>query len=186
MKEFNNIKTPKELLEYMDNITYGFIGKNGKKYLDMSSQEWNDWHDECIVQSGEELIESKVGTCWDQVELERLWFEKNNYKYKTIFIWFEVNRESDLPTHTFLIYEKDNKYYWFEHSFETYKGIHEFNTEEEVIDFIKEKQYEYALNNNYDIKDGDKEKLVAYEFTKPNNHLGVDEFINHVTKKIYQ
>ena len=43
-----------------------------------------------------------------------------------------------------------------------------------------------SSNNNYDIKDGDKEKLVAYEFTKPNNHLGVDEFINHVTKKIYQ
>lgn len=73
---FNNIKTPMELLKYMDNITYGFIGRNGKKYTDMNSTDWNDWYDECFVQSGEEVLKSKIGTYWDQVELERLWFEK--------------------------------------------------------------------------------------------------------------
>ena len=105
--DFLNIKTPFELLEFMDkNITYGFVGKNGKKYLDMYSQEWNDWYQECFVQSGKEVLKSKVGTCWDQVELERLWFEKNGYSFKTFFVWFEVNRPNNLPTHTFLIYEK--------------------------------------------------------------------------------
>ena len=107
---FDEINSPEELLEFMDkNITYGFLGKNGKKYTDMYSPEWNDWYDECFVQSGEEVLKSKIGTCWDQVELERLWFEKNNYNFKTIFIWFEVNRENNFPTHAFLIYEDNNK-----------------------------------------------------------------------------
>ena len=102
----NDIKTPEELLNFMrNNIIYGFVGKNDKKYTDMFSEEWNDWYSQCIVQNGEDVLKSKIGTCWDQVELERQWFEKNNYTVHTFFMWFEVGRECDLPTHTFLIYE---------------------------------------------------------------------------------
>lgn len=186
MEIIENIKSPEELLNYMDNnISYGFIGKNGNKYTNMFSEEWNDWYNEYYLQSGEEVLNSKVGTCWDQVELERLWFEKNNYKYKTIFIWFEVERENNLPTHTFLIYEKDNKYYWFEHSFEAQKGIHEFNSEKDAIEFIKSKQIEYAKMNNNDITDENIKTLAAYEYSKPQSHLSVDEYLNHVTAKRY-
>ncbi len=179
---FDNIKTPEELLEFMnDNITYGFVGKNNKKYLDMYSKEWDDWYEMCYVQTGEEVLISKIGTCWDQVELERLWFEKNNYNFKTFFSWFEVNRENDLPTHTFLIYEKYNKWYWFEHAFESYRGIHEFRSLEDAINYVKEKQFEFALANNKNTKKEDMETLTSYEYTKPGNHLGVDEYLKFVT-----
>ena len=171
MNIIEEINSPEELLNYMDNnITYGFVGKNGKHYTDASSDEW---YDQCIVQSGEELLESKIGTCWDQVELERLWFENHQYKYHTYFMWFEVERDNNLPTHTFLIYEGDNKYYWFEHAFEAQKGIHEFYTLDDAIEDVKYKQLEYT---NEDINN-----LVVYEYTKPNNHLNVDEFLKHVT-----
>ena len=43
---FNNIKNPKELLEFMDSITYGFIGKSDKKHTDANSEEW---YNECLV-----------------------------------------------------------------------------------------------------------------------------------------
>ena len=43
---FNNIKNPKELLEFMDNITYGFLGKSGKKYTNANNEEW---YNECLV-----------------------------------------------------------------------------------------------------------------------------------------
>lgn len=32
----------------------------------------------------------------------------------------------------------------------------------------------------------DKDKIVCYEYTKPKNHLGVDEYIKHVTSKLYE
>ena len=180
----DDIKNPEELLKFMDkNITYGFVGKNGKKYSNLYSPEWNDWYDECFVQNGEEVLESKIGTCWDQVELERLWFEKNGYNFKTIFARFEVNRENDLPTHTFLIYKDNNKWYWFEHAFEACKGIRGFDTEEEAIDYFKEKQIEFALRNNKSMKEKDKDTLTCYEYSKPGYHLGVDEYLEFVTSK---
>ena len=178
----NNIKSPRELLEFMDkNITYGFVGKNGKKYLDPYSPEWNDWYNECFVQTGEEILKSKIGTCWDQVELERLWFENNNYDFKTIFSWFEVNRENSLPTHTFLIYEDNNKWYWFENAFGDYTGIHEFNSFDESIKYVKEKQYEFALINSIDIRKENKETITCYEYSKPPKGIGVQEFFDFVT-----
>ena len=40
MNILDSINTPEELLEYMNNnIKYGFVGKNGKKYYDMYSSE---------------------------------------------------------------------------------------------------------------------------------------------------
>ena len=35
----SQIKNPKELLEFMDNITYGFLGKSGKKYTNANNEE---------------------------------------------------------------------------------------------------------------------------------------------------
>ena len=161
MNELNNIKNPNELLKYMtSNITYGFVGKNGKKYLNQYSDEWNDWYQECVVQTGEEVLETKVGTCWDQVELERLWFTNNNYKFNTYFIWFEVNHKNDYSTHTFLIYENDNKYYWFENAFEEYRGIHEFDSEDNAIDYVMNKLCEFVEFNSANFSDEDK-KLLA-------------------------
>ncbi len=183
MNEFDYIKNPEELLIYMDkNITYGFLGKNGKKYLDANS---DNWYEECLVQCGKEVIKSGIGTCYDQTELERLWFEKNNYIFKTIFAWFEVGRENDFPTHAFLIYKNNNKWYWFEHAFFDLEGIHEFNAEKEAINYFKEKHFEYAKSNCRDLLDSDKDKLVLYEYSKLKNSVGVQEYFNHVTKRHY-
>jgi hypothetical protein len=182
---FDKINNPNDLLEYMKyNIKYGFLGKNGKKYYDQNSNEWNDWSEQCIVQSGEEVIESKIGTCWDQVELERLWFDKYNYTIRTFFIWFEVGRENDLPTHTFLLFEREGKWYWFENSFAKYSGIHEYNSVDEAIEDIKNKQIDFASYNK-DFREEDKNTLECYEFTKPISHLGVDDYIDFVTQKKY-
>ena len=93
MSDLDSIRNPKELLEYMDNITYGFVGKNGKKYLDMYSKEWNDWYEQCFVQSGEEVLNSKIGTCWDQVELERLWFEKTDIVLKQYLLGLKLTEK---------------------------------------------------------------------------------------------
>ena len=183
MEEFNNISSPEELLEFMDCISYGFVSKTGKKYYDNDLEGWNNWFEECCVQNGEDVLKSRVGTCWDQVELERLWFDKNNYKFKTIFSWFEHGRNDDMPTHTFLIYESNNKYYWFEHSFEMYKGIYEFDSEEDAIEYVKDKQFEYALMNNECAKENDRDYLVCYEYNKPMDHLNVKDYLEYVTSR---
>lgn len=188
MKNKMNIKTFLEktnsedkLLDFMsNNIHYGFLGKNNKIYKDPNSKEWqDDWYKECIVQSGESLILTSYGTCWDQVELERLWFEKNGITHRTIFMWFETGTPSNLPTHTFLIYKKNKKWYWFENAFEANRGIFEFNNEIEAINYVKQKQLEYAIDY-YSAKIEDLKILKTYEYSKPSSNLGVEEFFSHV------
>jgi hypothetical protein len=186
MDVISSIQTPDELLKYMrENIVYGFVGKNGKKYYDMFSEEWNDWYTQCFVQSGEEVLESKTGTCWDQVELERLWFERKGYTIHSFFMWFEVNKENNYPTHTFLIYENDNKYYWFENAFEAERGIYEFDSLDDAIECVKSKQINYVRNNFSNSSLEDMERLTVYEYSKPGNHLGVEEYFKHVTSIKY-
>lgn len=182
---YNDVNNPYELLQYMtENIKYGFVGKNGKIYKDQNSEEWeNDWYSECIVQDGDGLIKSQYGTCWDQVELERKWFTDHNYQYKTIFMWFEVNEPNNKPTHTFLIYFENGKWYWFEHSFGVNRGIHEFTSEEVLIEYVKNKQLEFAMQTGRAIKE-DINLIRCYEYSKPEPNLGVDDYIYHVTNSM--
>ncbi len=179
---YNNIKTPNELLRYMQqNIKYGFVSKTGKIYDNPQSTEWkNDWYLNCVVQSGNEVLNTKHGTCWDQVELERKWFEENNYNFKTIYIWFEVNRPSNLPTHTFLVFEENNKFYWFEHSFFDNQGIHEFETINDAIEHVKKEQLKYAIKTGR-ATTSDYKYITAYKYSKPLPNLNVDNYIKHVT-----
>lgn len=99
-----------KIFELMDSIKYGWIDKNGIKHTDDFETFSNDY----ILQSPKELIKNNIGVCWDQVELERHYFEDSNISIKTFFI---VHYDNDkCPTHTFLTFEKNNKNYWFEHS----------------------------------------------------------------------
>ncbi len=182
--KLKNIKNPEELIKFMEeNITYGFVDKNGKKYLDMFSKEWQDnWFNKCIVQTGKEILKTKIGTCWDQVELERLWFREYNYQFKTIFIEFQNNKKSNLPTHTFLVYKDKGEYYWFEHSFYDNRGIHKFKNYEDAIEFVKRKHLEYAINN-YNIDESYYKHIKAYEYEEIPKGLGVSKYLNWIIKK---
>ena len=177
---FDSLKKPSDLMRFMnDYITYGFVGKSGRKYA-YGDKDWQkNWLSDCIVQSGDEMLETKLGTCWDQVELERKWFSEHKYEFKTIFSWFEIDGPNNFPTHTFLAYKKNNKWFWFEHSFTTYRGIHEYNTLDELINDVKNKQLISAINSGV-AKPGDEKLIKGYIYTKPRSNLGVVDFIDHV------
>lgn len=115
---------------------------------------------------------NKIGVCWDQVELERYYFKGNDWNIKTYFIFHYDNDKC--PTHTFLNFEKERKYYWFEHSWEKFKGIHEYNSLKDLLVDVIEKFIKYELNNNYY-----KNNLCIYNYKKPRPHLNVLEFYKH-------
>ena len=50
----------------MKPIAYGWVDIDGKKHTDLA-----DFATKYSLQSPEELQESKLGVCWDQVELDR-------------------------------------------------------------------------------------------------------------------
>lgn len=179
IEEFNKIVSPIKLLDFMDKyIKYCYKAKDNKLYTDSSSKEFNDnFHDFCTVQDYIGVLNTNIGTCWDQVELEREWFFYHNYKFKTYFICFDIKENH--ATHTFLVYEDNNKYYYFEHSFETYKGIHEFESLNELLKYVVKNQIKFVLGNNdfnYNLSD----YVVLFEYNKPNKDCSVDDFFDNI------
>lgn len=173
---FEEIKTPEELLEFMDVIKYGFETLDGKKCIEESDFEKNilNW----TLSSPERLLSVKLGHCFDQVELERDWFFKNNYNIKTYFMIFLMEEKNNYPTHTFLTYEKNNKWYLFEHADYYNRGIHEFNSLEELLESAKKRQIKYA-----NVSDDIKEKLTIFEYDKPEYNIGFIDFINRIVEE---
>ncbi len=157
-----------EVMDLMKNIEYGWVDKQGSKHNIVDES----YSDNYILQSPKEIIKNKVGVCWDQVELERFYFKGNDWNIKTYFI---VHYDNDrCPTHTFLTFEKNNKYYWFEHSWERFKGIHEYNSLKDLLIDVRDKFVKYELNNNYN-----QNNLYIYNYKKPKFHLNALEFYKH-------
>lgn len=162
------------ILNKLDDIEYGFVDNNQNIYPDNLENWDNNFGLLYRLQSPNELINNKYGVCWDQVELERYYLSQQNIESKSYFIIAYDNKQE--PTHTFIVVKKD-KYYWLEHSWQPYRGIHEYNSIDELLYDVKEKFKKFI----------DDEKIVdyeieIYEYTKPKYHLNCIEFINHCTK----
>ena len=160
-----NYYTEEEIFNILKDIEYGWLDKNKE-----INYEVNDlFQDNYILQSPKEVLKNKVGVCWDQVELERYLFKNTDLEFKTYFIIHYA--ENYTPTHTFLVYKKDNSYYWFEHSWLPYQGIHKYPSLEKLLLDVKNKFIQDMLDNKYE-----EDNLYVYEYLKPKYHLNSENF----------
>ena len=163
-----------EIMDELRNIEYGFKDKNGANLI--NSESWDkDFYNFYYLLSPEELLHSKCGVCWDQVELERKLFNDANIDCDTFFIYIDDNE--NLPSHTFLTFRLDDKYYWFEHSLYDMKGIHEYNNIKALLNdvknkFIDSRKNEINSNLNYE--------TFIYKYNKPKYHISCDEFYSYI------
>ena len=161
-------------MDELRNIEYGFKDKNGANLI--NSESWDkNFYNFYYLLSPEELLHSKCGVCWDQVELERKLFNDANINCDTYFIYIDDNE--NLPSHTFLIFQLNDKYYWFEHSWYDMKGIHEYNNIKALLNdvknkFIDSRKNEINSNLNYE--------TFIYKYNKPKYHISCDEFYSYI------
>lgn len=163
-----NYYTDFEIMTLMKSIEYGWVDKEFKKHQLVDENFSENYR----LQSPNEVLKNKIGVCWDQVELERYYFKGNDWNVRTFFL---VHYDNDkCPSHTFLTFKKDYKYYWFEHSWEKFRGVHQYTTMRELLLDVRDKFIKYQLNNNYTSNN-----LVLHEYKKPRYHISVQEFYNH-------
>ncbi len=178
---YNNIKTPEALLEFMhDNIHFGICGSNKKLYdtSDLDSFElaseiyWN-------LSSPANLLKNRYGQLFDQIELERDWFYKHKYEFKTFYITFLINKDNSYPTHAYLAFKRDNKWYWFENCDKCNYGIHEFTTLEDLI--TNQMNVHVKLAAKFNPLDNDiLNCLHIFEYKKPKYGINTKEFTKFV------
>lgn len=177
MKAYNEY-TIEEFLKFcQEKFEYGWISQDGEKHRGI-----NDALSYCL-QSPKELLESKMGICWDMTELYRDYFEKmTNLRFDTYFLLYDDNK--GCPNHTILVYYKDDKVFWFEPMFQGeevyYSGIHEYNNINELLRDFKTVWIKWAIVCNYIPKDYDENKISIYRFSKPKYHINGYEMRDHI------
>ena len=73
-----------EIMKIMNDIEYGFKDEYGNNISVTNPEKWDDeFYNFYYLQTPDELLESRCGVCFDQVELERNLFEKNNINVNT-------------------------------------------------------------------------------------------------------
>ena len=164
-------------MKTIDKIEYGIKLVNGK-IIDNNSKEWDETiNNKYSLLTKKEILTKKCGICWDQVELERDFCQKEHISHKTYYI--ATYDDNNIPSHTFLVCEDNEKYYWVENSWRKFKGIHKYSSLKELLFDVKKK---FLESNSY-IKNN--ENTFIYEYKKPREHLTCQEFYDYIeTQKI--
>ena len=160
----------KDIDAKMSLIQYGWVDNAGAKHADMA-----EFAEKYILQMPDELLESRLGVCWDQVELQRKLFNDCGIAVRSFFI---VHYDEDkCPTHTFIIFKHGKKVFWHEHAWVALRGLHEYANFKEAISDIQNKFIENELGGKFNSRN-----LVIYEYAAPAKNLSCIEFYKHCEK----
>lgn len=159
--------TPNSLLQFFNNnnFEYGFI-KDGKKYRDddIDFTNYETMHPL-------DVMKYKIGTCWDYTTVEHLLFKKYLPDIYTECLYIEAD---DSSTHTWLIFYQNRKIYIFEYSWYDYRGIFEFNSFPEMLNY-------YIIHFLKSVG-SPCHAIAVYKYIPPNQyHLSPDAFMHYVT-----
>lgn len=182
-QEFEALLEPEALLSFLDQrVSYGFVGKNNKVYTPDEAEMDADFQAEYALQAPEELLVSGRGVCWDTVELERRWFTEHGFNPETYFLMYAKEGGTELPTHTFVVYEKDDTWYWFEQSFADQRGIHAYTSREALLNDVREKHHAYATRHR-GATAADFSRLRITTYSQPKYGSSPQEFVDTIVKE---
>lgn len=130
-----NIKTPSDILNYMDNIEYGYIDLNGEKHINSLKGFRKNYRTLSI----EQILEYKIGTCIEQVLLMHELLNTLNIKNKMfctrIYECGEINDDQEKHLHCFILYYNETGVHQIEHPNGERKGIYDFTDENNAKEF---------------------------------------------------
>lgn len=176
MKKYNMNKIEDFFKYCQKEFKYGWIDQEGKRHKGINDGK------SYSLQSPEELINNKLGICWDMTELYRDYFKNmTNLKHETYYLFYEYK---GCPSHTILVYYKNNKVYWFEPMFQNedcyYSGIHEYKNLQDLLNDFKKFWIKYAIINKMIPKNFDKSNIFIYKYNKPKYHINGYEMREHI------
>ena len=175
LKFYDLITTPVELLTFMNNnFHYGYVDKNNIKHSKFNS----DWFDKYVLQIECDMLESKVGCCFDAVEFERFWFQTYKYEFITIFEMVRLDYPNNYPMHTFLVYKENGFWYYFEWADFNNQGVFRFKSLNEALDYQFNK-YKNTLKN-LNIKEEELNKVIRKIYLKPLDKYTAEEYLEFI------
>lgn len=133
------------------------------------------------LQAPADFVKHHIGNCWDQTELQREWFKRHGYDFKTYFLYYYI-RDDFCPSHSILAYRENGKWYWFEPMFygadEDYVGVHEYMNENELLTDFRAKFLHYGQQTGLLPHKIDNGGGSLYEYSRPEYGISDVEFYN--------
>ena len=129
------------LNDELNDYQYGLSRDNQKiKKQNTTSEDYDKYY---RVATPAQFVKQNGGICWDFATYEASVFKKQfpNIKFKTYYIIFDA--APYYPTHTFLVFEKDMKFYYFESSFKRVQGIWVTNSISDIFNFVLHSMDQY-------------------------------------------
>jgi hypothetical protein len=108
---------PIDIFESMSDIQYGWMDS---AYQDRSGESDESWYENYALLLPEEVEKLRIGTCYEQALYANYLFDQ----YTSLPHFVVYIRKIGSNTHTFLVYQEDNSWYWFETADQKNKGIH--------------------------------------------------------------
>ena len=145
---------------------------------------FNDkWFNEYMLQSKDDILKTQYGNCWDQVELERYWLKNNGYEVKTIYEMVKLDYDNCYPSHSFLIFkDKDGSWNWFENADFDNRGIHKFDSIDELLKYQYSKYLDFL--RTFNITDDEIKEIIITEFEEPKSNIFASEYLDFVINSI--
>ena len=177
MIKIEDIKTPQDILIYMDNIQYGWLDINNEEHIG----NMKNFRRLYRTSSLEEVLTYKIGICIEQVYLMKKLLDQLNIPAKMfctrIYEGSDFNDlDSDEHMHCFVLYYLDGKVYQLEHPNLERIGIYEFNDEESAIQEINQ----FYVN----LSGGIARPVTEFYNVEPN--LTFQEFNNYINNLDHQ
>ena len=164
------LEKAQEIYDSVKDIKYGWMDKNNKFHFHISEGFVKNFK----FQSPKELSKSRIGMCWETVELSKYLLKKNGIPCKTFFF---VIPWDNFYCHSVLVFEANNKFYWFENSLKQLLGIWEFNSLQELFNSVLD-NYKYISNReNVNLK-----LIKIFEYNSPKKEIGCVRFYMHCFK----
>lgn len=179
VEKYQNITTPKELLEFMSQyFSYGYLGKDGRVFVPTDTDFNDSWYLNYQLQSVNDILRTRVGNCFDMVEFERKWFSSHEYQTKTFFEMVLLDYNNSYSMHTFLIYQENDSWFLFEFSDFMHRGIFKFSTLKELLKYQKNNYV--SILKSQSIKEKELEKMIVKEFRKPKSEITASQYLDYV------
>ena len=153
-------KIIEELYNKYKNIEYGWKDKKGNIHSHINEGYVKNFS----LQTPEELSKSNTGNCWETVELLREELNKLNIPNKTYFFVIPTGK---FYSHSIIVAEINNKFYWIELSHKDFKGIKEFNSTIKLMNYILDNFILITNKEPYNPK-----YIKIYDYEKPKEHIG--------------
>ena len=149
-----------QLKDFVTKIQYGYVDKDNNKHLD----SFTNPDEKYLLQYPNQLVKSKIGICFDIVELYRNYLTKKKIECESYYL--EYNDGKTLETHAFIIQKRKNNL-WYEcldNSWEEDFHPRGFYDKESLVKYV----YEWFQNYvSYYHKDVDKSNFFLAQYQLP-------------------